>query len=143
MIYKIKLPSFEGPFDLLLFLIKKNEVDIYDIPIADITHQYLEYLNFMKMLNLDIAGEFIEMIATLMLIKVRMLLPRPVGQIDEEYEDPRSQLVAQLLEYKQYINSLKGHLLPWVTSKIPAENFIPEESPVKIKFYPLRKMEIY
>lgn len=130
MIYKIKLPSFEGPFDLLLFLIKKNEVDIYNIPIADITHQYLEYLNIMKMLNLDIAGEFIEMIATLMLIKVRMLLPRPVGQIDEEYEDPRSQLVAQLLEYKQFkeasstLGDLENTRRKFYPRGIPSENQI-------------------
>ncbi len=102
MSYKIKLPVFEGPFDLLLFLIKKNEVDIYDIPIAEITHQYLQYLEMMQLLDLDIAGEFIEMVATLMLIKVRMLLPQPQPGLDEEIEDPRAKLVAQLLEYKQF-----------------------------------------
>lgn len=102
MSYKIKLPVFEGPFDLLLFLIKKNEVDIYDIPIAEITHQYLQYLEMMQLLDLDIAGEFIEMVATLMLIKVRMLLPQPQVGLDEEIEDPRARLVAQLLEYKQF-----------------------------------------
>lgn len=102
MSYKIKLPVFEGPFDLLLFLIKKNEVDIYDIPIAEITRQYLQYLEMMQLLDLDIAGEFIEMVATLMLIKVRMLLPKPEVSLDEEIEDPRAQLVAQLLEYKQF-----------------------------------------
>ena len=102
MSYKVKLPVFEGPFDLLLFLIKKNEVDIYDIPIADITHQYLEYLELMKILDLDIAGEFIEMVATLMLIKVRMLLPMSTDEMGEDIEDPRSQLVAQLLEYQQF-----------------------------------------
>ena len=102
MTYKVKLPVFEGPFDLLLFLIKKNEVDVYDIPVAEITHQYLEYLELMKMLDLDVAGEFIEMVATLMLIKVRMLLPRIASGEDEEIEDPRAQLVAQLLEYQRY-----------------------------------------
>jgi segregation and condensation protein A len=102
MAYKIKLPIFEGPFDLLLFLIRKNEVDIYDIPIADITRQYLEYLELMQMLDLDVAGEFIEMVATLMLIKVRMLLPGPQPGEEEEIVDPRAQLVAQLLEYKQF-----------------------------------------
>lgn len=86
----------------MLYLIKKNEVDIYNIPIAEITHQYLEYLDLMKMLDLDIAGEFIEMVATLMLIKVRLLLPGEQVQEDEEYQDPRSQLVAQLLEYKKF-----------------------------------------
>ncbi len=102
MVYKIKLPVFEGPFDLLLFLIKKSEVNISDIPIADITRQYLEYLELMQMLDLDVAGEFIEMVATLMLIKVRMLLPRPESAEDEEMTDPRAQLVAQLLEYRQF-----------------------------------------
>jgi len=100
--YQIKLPVFEGPFDLLLFLIKKNEIDIYDIPIADITRQYLEYLELMKMFNLEIAGEFIEMVATLMLIKVRMLLPNPPTEDDEEPVDPRIELVNQLLEYKRF-----------------------------------------
>ncbi len=102
MSYKIKLPVFEGPFDLLLFLIRKNEVDVYDIPIAEITRQYLEYIELMQMLDLDIAGEFIEMVATLMLIKVRMLLPHPETGDDEEPLDPRAELVAQLLEYKQF-----------------------------------------
>ncbi len=100
--YRIKLPVFEGPFDLLLFLIRKNEVDIYDIPIAEITHQYLEYLELMKILDLDIAGEFIEMVATLILIKVRMLLPGSVMEGEEEFEDPRAQLVAQLIEYQRF-----------------------------------------
>ncbi|GAB4379154.1 MAG: segregation/condensation protein A [Calditrichia bacterium] len=100
--YKIRLPIFEGPFDLLLYLIRKHEVDIYDIPIAQIIRQYLEYIKLMKMLDLDIAGEFIEMVATLMLIKVRMLLPTPVLEGEEEPEDPRAQLVAQLLEYQQF-----------------------------------------
>ncbi len=102
MSYNIKLPVFEGPFDLLLYLIKKNEVDIYDIPIAKITHQYLEYIELMKMLDLDIAGEFIEMVATLMLIKVRVLLPRSPLDGEEEIEDPRAALVAQLIEYRQF-----------------------------------------
>ncbi|MEJ2635516.1 MAG: segregation/condensation protein A [Calditrichia bacterium] len=102
MAYKIKLPIFEGPFDLLIYLIRKNEVDIYDIPIAEITHQYLEYVELMTMLDLDIAGEFIEMVATLMLIKVRMLLPQPEAEGDEEIEDPRAKLVAQLIEYQQF-----------------------------------------
>jgi segregation and condensation protein A len=100
--YKIKLPIFEGPFDLLLFLIRKNEIDIYNIPIADITHQYLEYLEMLKLLDLDIAGEFIEMVATLMLIKVRMLLPGQEIEGQTDIEDPRSKLVSQLLEYQQY-----------------------------------------
>jgi len=101
-IYKIKLPIFEGPFDLLLYLIRKNEIDIYDIPIAEITRQYLEYLKLIQLLDLEVAGEFIEMIATLMLIKARMLLPHPADMSEEELEDPRRELVMQLLEYKKY-----------------------------------------
>lgn len=100
--YKIKLPVFEGPFDLLLFLIRKNEIDIYDIPIASIIRQYLDYLEMMKMLNLEVAGEFIEMAATLMLIKVRMLLPNPPTDGEEDIPDPRVELVNQLLEYKKF-----------------------------------------
>jgi len=100
--YKIKLPVFEGPFDLLLYLIKKNEIDIYDIPIAEITRQYLEYIRLMQMLDLEIAGEFIEMVATLMLIKTRMLLPGPSVSEEEPVEDPRHPLIMQLLEYKRF-----------------------------------------
>lgn len=102
MSYQIKLPVFEGPFDLLLYLIKKHEVDVYDIPVAQITRQYLEYIELMQLLDLDVAGEFIEMVATLMLIKVRMLLPAPPTEDGEEPEDPRAELVAQLLEYQQF-----------------------------------------
>lgn len=103
--YKIKLPIFEGPFDLLLYLIRKNEIDIYDIPISQITREYLEYLNLMQMLDLEIAGEFIEMVATLILIKTRMLLPSPVQDSAEELEDPRLQLTLQLLEYRRFKES--------------------------------------
>ncbi len=104
--YKIKLPVFEGPFDLLLFLIRKNEIDIYDIPIAQITREYLEYIELMKMLDLEVAGEFIEMVATLILIKTRMLLPgQESGEEVGEAEDPRLQLTLQLLEYKRFKES--------------------------------------
>ena len=101
--YKVKLEVFEGPLDLLLYLIKKDEVDIYNIPIEKITTQYMEYLNLMRMLDLNIAGEFIVMAATLMMIKSRMLLPveeRP--ELEEEEEDPRWDLVRQLVEYKKF-----------------------------------------
>lgn len=100
--YKIKLPIFEGPFDLLLYLIKKDELDIYDIPIAEITRQYLEYIELIHLLDLEIAGEFIEMVATLMLIKSRMLIPHSADTLEEEIVDPRRELVLQLLEYKKY-----------------------------------------
>ncbi len=102
MQYRVKLDIFEGPFDLLLFLIRKHEVDIYDIPIHDITNQFLEYLDLMKILDLEIAGEFIEIVAVLMNIKARMLLPKPVMGDDEEAEDPRTELVERLLEYKKF-----------------------------------------
>lgn len=101
--HKIQLEVFEGPLDLLLYLIKKEEVDIYDIPIVKISDQYMEYLNVMRMLDLNIAGEFLVMAATLMLIKSRMLLPpedRPA--IEEEEEDPRWELIRQLVEYRKF-----------------------------------------
>jgi segregation and condensation protein A len=101
--YRVKLDVFEGPLDLLLYLIRKNEVDIYDIPIAEITRQYLEMLNVMRTLNLDIAGEFLVMAATLTHIKSRMLLPTPpAGEEEEEGEDPRKELVDRLLEYERF-----------------------------------------
>ena len=103
MSYKVKLDIFEGPLDLLLYLIRKSEVDIYDIPIATITEQYLGYLDLMTVLNLDIAGEYLVMAATLTKIKSKMLLP-PVedGDEDEEGLDPRAELMEHLLEYQHY-----------------------------------------
>ena len=103
-VYTIRTESFEGPFDLLLHLIKKNEVDIYNIPIAAITRQYLDYLDVMQELNLDIAGDFLVMASTLIQIKSRMLLPLPPDEEigEEEVEDPRAELVRRLLEYQKY-----------------------------------------
>jgi len=99
-IYQVKLDNiFEGPMDLLIHLIKKNEVDIYDIPIALITDQYLEYIEWMKSMNIDLAGDFIVMAATLTQIKSRMLLP--ISEGDEEEEDPRTEITKPLLEYMQ------------------------------------------
>ncbi|MCE1226771.1 MAG: segregation/condensation protein A [Geobacteraceae bacterium] len=102
--YSIKLEAFEGPLDLLLHLIRKNEVDIYDIPIALITRQYLDYLKLMKELNLDLAGDFLVMASTLLQIKSRMLLPLPEPEEGEgeEQEDPRAELVRRLIEYQRY-----------------------------------------
>ncbi len=103
--YKVELEIFEGPLDLLLYLIRKDELNIHDIPISRITEQYLEYLELMKMLDLNIAGEFVLMAATLMHIKSRMLLPpseRPEGEDEEAEEDPRLELIRQLLEYKRF-----------------------------------------
>jgi segregation and condensation protein A len=102
MSYKVKLDIFEGPLDLLLYLIRKNEVDIYDIPIATITEQYLEYLDLMTVLNLDIAGEYLVMAATLAKIKSKMLLPPIEDGEEEEEEDPRAELMEHLLEYQHY-----------------------------------------
>lgn len=102
MSYKVKLEVFEGPLDLLLHLIKKEEIDIYDIPISKITQQYIEYLDFMQLLDLNIAGEFLVMAATLMHIKSRMLLPQPRIDEETEEEDPREELVKRLLEYKKF-----------------------------------------
>jgi len=100
--YPVRLRNFEGPLDLLLHLIKKNEVDIYDIPIALITQQYLDTIELMKGLNLDVAGEFLVMAATLIHIKSRTLLPRPdPAQADPE-EDPREALVRRLLEHQRF-----------------------------------------
>ena len=99
--YGVKLDLFEGPLDLLLFLIQKDEIDIYDIPIADITRQFLEYVEIIQRLNLEVAGDFVVMAATLMRIKSRMLLPTD-PEAEEEEGDPREELVRRLLEYQQF-----------------------------------------
>lgn len=99
--YKVRLNQFEGPLDLLLFFIKRDELNIYDIPIARLTKEFLDYVNLIKILDLEVAGDFILMASTLMHIKVRMLLPREVDEKGEEI-DPRADLVKALLEYKRY-----------------------------------------
>ncbi|MCA9741127.1 segregation/condensation protein A [candidate division KSB1 bacterium] len=102
-VYRVQLENFDGPLDLLLFLIKKNEVDLFDIPIAEITRQYLEYLDILKLLDLESASDFILMAATLIRIKAKMLLPKsPVEEDEEEEEDPREELVRRLLEYQRF-----------------------------------------
>lgn len=100
-LYKIKLDHFEGPLDLLLFFIKRDELNIYDIPISKITKEFLEYVNYIKLMDLEIAGDFILMASTLMHIKVKMLLPREIDEKGEEI-DPRADLIKALLEYKKY-----------------------------------------
>lgn len=102
--YEVKLEAFTGPLDLLLHLIRKHEIDIYDIPVSLITQQYIEYLQLMKELNLSFAGDFLVMAATLIQIKSRMLLPQEAEAIseEEEGEDPRSELVRRLVEYQQF-----------------------------------------
>src|SRR5262245_52323873 len=99
--YQVKLPMFEGPLDLLLFLIRKEEVSIYDIPIARITEQYLDYLKAMEELDIGVAGEFLVMAATLIHIKTQMLLPRD-PDVTEAIEDPRAELVHLLLEHQKF-----------------------------------------
>ncbi|VAV85455.1 Segregation and condensation protein A [hydrothermal vent metagenome] len=101
--YNVKLDIFEGPMDLLLHLIKREKVDIYDIPISRITEQYIEYLDMLKGMNLDMAGEFVLMAATLIHIKSKMLLPVPeAGEEEDEGDDPRGELIRKLLEYRRY-----------------------------------------
>ncbi len=100
--YPIRLMNFEGPLDLLLHLIKKNELNVYDIPISIVTQQYLDYLDLMQELNLDVVGEFLVMAATLIHIKSRMLLPRPDPSQEDPEEDPREALVRRLLEHQRF-----------------------------------------
>jgi segregation and condensation protein A len=103
-LYKVRLEVFEGPLDLLLFLVKKEEMDLYDIKLEQITHQYLQYMEAFKMLNIDLAGEFVVMAANLVYLKSRTLLPKQEQPPDEEAdeEDPRWELIRQLIEYKKF-----------------------------------------
>jgi len=123
--YRVNLEIFSGPLDLLLHLIKVEEVDIYDIPIARITSQYLRYVEMMKSLDLEVAGEFILMAATLIRIKTRLLLPQDETDADEP--DPREELILALIEYKKYKEA--GELLR-ERARLEERNFIPP-SPVK------------
>ncbi|HTF81471.1 MAG TPA: segregation/condensation protein A, partial [Cytophagales bacterium] len=109
MSYEIKLPLFEGPFDLLLFFIERDELDIYDIPISKLTADFLDYLKHLETMNMEVASEFIFVASTLMSIKAKMLLPRQ--EIDDKGNeiDPREELVRHLLEYKKY-KSVIGEL---------------------------------
>jgi len=106
MAYQVKIDIFEGPLDLLLHLIQKNDLEIYDIPISEITAEYLRYVDILKELNLSLAGEFLVMAATLMQIKAHMLLPVEEGQ-GEEGPDPRAELVQRLLEYQKFKEAAK------------------------------------
>jgi segregation and condensation protein A len=101
MVYQVRLSQFEGPLDLLLHLIRRDKIDIYDIPISHITNEYLSYIDIMKEIELELAGEFFVMAATLMRIKAQMLLPRR-SDAEDEGDDPRDELVLNLLEYKKY-----------------------------------------
>jgi len=106
--YKIHLPQFEGPFDLLLFFIERDELNIHDIPIAKITHDFLGYVQSMQKMNIELASEFIVVASSLMQIKARMLLPRPVLNEEGKEIDPREELVNRLLAYKQYKETVQS-----------------------------------
>ncbi len=140
--YRIKLPVFEGPLDLLLFLIRKNEIDIYDIPIETVTRQYIGVLKSLQQLDLDIAGEFFVMAATLMEIKSRMLLPKGQHAVDpnaddDDAMDPRWELVHQLLQYKKFkeaaqqLDSLATFQRDMLARTIAAQTAAEEERPLK------------
>ena len=105
MTYKIQLENFDGPLDLLLYFIRRDELDIYDIPIAKITKDFIGIVEEWKRLNLLIAGDFIVMASTLMRIKAKMMIPRPEIDDDGEIIDPRSELIQQLIDYRRYRNA--------------------------------------
>ena len=130
-----KLQVFEGPLDLLLYLIEKNKVNIYDIPIVEITAQYMEYVDQMKKDNLDTLSEFLVMAATLLDIKSKMLLPKKEEE-EQEQEDPRAELVQQLLEYKMYkcmANELKDAGKVWYKKKDIPDEVLAYEEPVNLE----------
>lgn len=136
MTYEIKLPQFEGPFDLLLFFIERDELDIYDIPIAKITDEFLAYLHQLQKMEIDVASEFILVAATLMRIKARMLLPRK--ELDEAGNeiDPRQELVDRLIEYKKY-KSVIGDLQQMEAVRhtmAPRGNVLPEWQAISDKY---------
>jgi segregation and condensation protein A len=124
---KISLPLYEGPLDLLLDMIRKQKIDIYDIPIARITEQYLEYLRFIQELNIDVAGEFVFMAAQLIYIKSRMLLPPDPDAEAAEAEDPRAELVRRLLEYERFKNAAQMLYQRELVEKVSWNN--PGEAP--------------
>jgi segregation and condensation protein A len=131
MSYRVSLEVFEGPLDLLLHLVKKAEVDIYDIPVARVTDQYLQYLGLLEEMNLDVAGEYLVMAATLTHLKSRMLLPPSEDDAEEPDEDPRAALVQQLVEYQRFREAAlalgeRPVLTRDVYRRTPAE---PERSP--------------
>ena len=147
MSYQVKLDTFEGPLDLLLYLIRKNDMDIRDIEISKITHQYLDFVNAMRNLDVDLASEFIVMAATLIYIKSKMLLPEPEMEGEEEGMDPKEALIQRLIEYQQYkmvaqelskkpllnVDLFKVALLPEHVEK----SFDPKEQLIEVGIYEL------
>jgi len=143
MDYKVELPTFRGPLDLLLFLVKHNEVDLSDIPIAIITEQFLAYLNVLQVIDVEAAGDFLVMAATLMEIKSKLLLPRGEENAQEE-DDPRLELVKQLIEYKKYKDAaalLEEHAERQM-ARLPREP-IELPAPPDLAHQPLRKVELW
>jgi len=141
--YTFRLEGFEGPLDLLLHLIQKNELDIFNIPIALVTKQYLEYLQLMKVLNLDVAGEYLLMASTLLYIKSKMLLPKSL-EGEEEEEDPRAELVRRLLEYQRYKEAAgeleKRPMLDrdvFIRLMAPELEEVPEEESIEVNLFEL------
>ena len=141
--YTVKLDAFEGPMDLLMHLIDKNKIDIYDIPMAALTEQYMAYLARFKEFNIEIASEFIVMAATLLQIKSRMMLPKQSKQSDaeEEDEDPRQELVARILEYRRFkqVSSVldamaeeQGHVFAREPLDLPVHHCPPENLPLRL-----------
>jgi len=140
--YKVDLEVFSGPLDLLLYLIRQEEVEIADIPIARITEQYLAHLELMQQVNVNVAGEFLLMAATLMEIKSRMLLPRPEREGEEEAEDPRADLIRQLIEYKKFKDAARAlgaraadqalKFTRGAAATLEAERPAPEELPIDL-----------
>ena len=131
MAYAVHLDNFEGPLDLLLYFIQRDKIDIYDIPIAQLAGEYLEYLGMIKALNLAVAGEFVVLAASLMRIKAKMLLPRTVDESEELMEDPRQELVDQLVNYQRFksaakelgeLAELRGAYYPVGGMELPASN---------------------
>jgi len=150
--YRIQLPQFEGPFDLLLFFIERDELDIHDIPIATITQDFLDYMQTAKEMNIELAAEFILVASTLMRIKAKMLLPRPILNEAGEEIDPRAELVQRLLEYKRYKSVLselqeleiaqmerekRGYVKP--EEKMYLKSEYPEEELVGLELYTIMR----
>lgn len=143
MDYQVKIDAFQGPVDLLLYLVKRQEVDIFDIPIARITDQFLEYLRLLEIIDVEQAGEFLVMAATLMEIKSRMLLPR-AEVADEAEADPRLELVRQLLEYKKFKDAAarleeQAELRITRLPRLPVDTFAPPDPTQQ----PLRAVELW
>lgn len=138
--YKIRLDAFEGPMDLLMHLIEKNKIDVYDIPMAVLTGQYMAYLRRLRQFDIEVASEFLVMAATLLLIKSRLMLPKPPQEEEEAEEDPRQELVARILAYQQY-KKVSAVLDEWAERQsrhvarppmaLPVRRLPPENLPVE------------